>query len=110
MKNLFTDPVRIIRADITKDGPYAKKRDWKNSRTVFGGLACVQPDRAFEVRSPERETAQERLLVYLPAGTDVDSADRIEYHGLTYEVDGDPLEWRHLSLRHVRIRAWRVEH
>ncbi|MFJ7901896.1 hypothetical protein ACIQ6V_15635 [Streptomyces sp. NPDC096198] len=48
--------------------------------------------------------------MYLPAEADVDSADRIEYHGLTYEVDGDPLEWRHLSLQHVRIRAWRVEH
>ncbi|MFD7336664.1 hypothetical protein ACFV98_11755 [Streptomyces violascens] len=99
----------VRRADI-KDSAYTRRRDWAHARTVFEGLAHVQPDRVFEARSPERETAQERLNVFLPWGADVDSADRIEFDGRTYEVDGDPMEWNYGSIRHVRLRAWRVEH
>ncbi|GAA4071304.1 hypothetical protein GCM10022284_03730 [Streptomyces hundungensis] len=106
---LFSDRVAVRRADI-KDSTYTRRRDWSTARTVFEGLAHVQPDRAFEARSPERETAQERLRVFLPWGTDVDSADRVEFDGRTYEVDGEPMEWNYGSIRHVRVRVWRVEH
>ncbi|MFI6684970.1 hypothetical protein [Streptomyces sp. NPDC050485] len=109
MPTLFTDPVQVWRAEVIESA-YTKKRDWTNKKLVFEGLANTQPDRAFEVRSPERETAQERILIYLPHGTDVDSADRVFFGGHWFEVDGNPMEWTHRSLRHVRIRAWRVEH
>lgn len=75
---------------------------------VWSGRASVQPDRAFEVRSPARETAQERLIIFLPVEADVDSADRVIWRGLIYEVDGEPARWAQGSLRHVRIRVWRV--
>ncbi|MFF4952850.1 head-tail adaptor protein [Streptomyces chattanoogensis] len=99
----------IYRADV-EESSYTGRRDWLNSRKVFDGLAHVQPDRTFEARSPERETAQERLRIFLPWGTDVDSADRIRFEGRTYEVDGSPMHWNYGSIRHVRVRAWRVEH
>ncbi|MEV0445284.1 hypothetical protein AB0I84_07545 [Streptomyces spectabilis] len=105
----FHDPVVIRRAPLTASA-YTNRRDWENARTLWSGLASVQPDRAFEVRSPERETAQERLVVYLPWGTPVDSTDRIVWDGRTFEVDGEPMRWQQGSLRHVRIRAWRAMH
>ncbi|MCY0923845.1 hypothetical protein OS965_37920 [Streptomyces sp. H27-G5] len=109
MKNLFNDEVLVLRAGLT-DTAYGKKRDWAHASVVFKGLGNVQPDRSFEVRSPERETAQERILVYLPIGADVGSADRLRCGSQLYEVDGVPSPWEHGSLRHVRVRAWRVEH
>lgn len=105
----FSDPLTVLRAGLVESS-YTNRREWEKPTTVWSGLACVQPDRAFEVRSPARETAQERLIVFLPLSADVDSADRVTYDGKVYEVDGDPAEWAHGSLRHIRIRAWRVEH
>ncbi|QLE71107.1 hypothetical protein FGW37_05365 [Streptomyces rectiverticillatus] len=106
---LFSDPVAIFRADLVESA-YTKRRQWEKPALVWAGLASVQPDRAFEDRSPARETAQERLIIYLPMSADVDSVDRITYDGKDYEVDGDPAEWAHGSLRHIRVRAWRVDH
>lgn len=107
MPLLFTESVAVHRAPLAASA-YTHHRDWGQSRTVWSGRAHVQPDRAFEVRSPARETAQERLLVYLPPDADVDSADRIFWRGQTFEVDGEPARWMHGSLRHIRIKAWRV--
>ncbi|MFE3579402.1 head-tail adaptor protein [Streptomyces vinaceus] len=109
MKNLFSDHVMVLRAGFVETA-YGKKRDWSKPTVVFKGRGNVQPDRSFEVRSPERETAQERVLAYLPFAADVDSADRLQFGSQLYEVDGVPMPWGHGSLRHVRVRAWRVEH
>lgn len=105
----FTDPVEIHSAPI-KGGAYTRSRDWDNAELVWSGLAHVQPDRSFEVRSPERETSQERLVVYLPMNAPVDSTDRISFGGMWFEVDGEPMRWPHGSLRHIRVRAWRAMH
>ncbi|MER6912241.1 hypothetical protein ABT354_11255 [Streptomyces sp. NPDC000594] len=103
----FRDPVTVLRAELVP-GTYTTRRDWPTARPVWSGLAGVQPDRGFEARSPERETAQERLIVYLPWGVPVDSTDRITVAGRTYDVDGPPMRWSQGSLRHIRIRAWRA--
>ncbi|WP_424214787.1 hypothetical protein ACN20G_23465 [Streptomyces sp. BI20] len=114
---LAKDKVRVLKAPVVQSGPYTKSRDWGTAARGPWLAANVQPDRAFEVQSPERETSQERVLVFLPAGTDVDSADRIEVQEVTaastvrvYEVDGIPMRWNYTSQQHVRVRAWRVEH
>ncbi|MFG2228027.1 hypothetical protein [Streptomyces sp. NPDC048644] len=105
----FNDLVEIHTAPIA-EGVYTRHRDWDNAKLAWSGLATVQPDRSFEVRSPERDTSQERLLVYLPWGVPVDSTDRVFYADEWFEVDGEPMRWAHGSLRHVRIRAWRAMH
>ncbi|ARZ66907.1 hypothetical protein SMD11_1246 [Streptomyces albireticuli] len=105
----FGDPVEVYAAPLS-DGVYTRSRDWASAHRVWAGLAHVQPDRSFEVRSPERETSQERLFVYLPWGVPVHAVDRIRYGGEWFEVDGEPMRWGHGSLRHVRIRAWRAMH
>lgn len=104
---LFPDLVEVRRAPLAATA-YTNHRDWQQSVTVWSGRASVRPDRALEVRSLARETAQERLLIYLPPEADVDSADRITWRGQDYEVDGEPARWLQGSLRHIRIRVWRV--
>lgn len=104
----FPESVEVFRAEIVQE-TYTRKRDWGNAVRVWSGPADVQPDRIFEERSPERETAQERLMAYLPYGADVQSADRILYRDQWYEVDGPPLEWPHGSLRHTAVRMWKAE-
>ncbi|MEU5187001.1 hypothetical protein AB0G83_07575 [Streptomyces klenkii] len=104
---LFTESVEVHRAPLAATA-YTNHRDWQQAVKTWSGRASVQPDRSFEVRSPARETAQERLLIYLPAGVDVDSADRVLWRRRWFEVDGEPARWTQGSLRHIRIRAWRV--
>ncbi|RLV10225.1 hypothetical protein CTZ27_03120 [Streptomyces griseocarneus] len=70
----------------------------------------MQPDRGIKARSPERETVQERLRVYLPWAARVDSADRLRIEERWYEVDGEPLRWSAGRLQHVTVWAWRVQH
>ncbi|GAA0455799.1 hypothetical protein GCM10009544_18160 [Streptomyces stramineus] len=103
----FTESVEVHRAPLASTS-YTNHRDWDQAVRAWTGPAHVQPDRSFEVRSPARETAQERLVIYLPPGADVDSADRVLWRHRWFEVDGEPARWMHGSLRHIRIRAWRV--
>ncbi|GAA0406241.1 hypothetical protein [Streptomyces luteireticuli] len=103
----FTDAIEVHAAPLVADA-YTRSRDWSKSRLVWAGRGHVQPDRTFEARSPERDTSQERLLVYLPADVPVSAVDRVRYRGTWWEVDGEPMRWPHGALRHTRIRAWRV--
>ncbi|MGI5531528.1 hypothetical protein ACQEVX_30370 [Streptomyces syringium] len=105
----FSDPVEVLAAPLS-EGAYASTRDWARSSVVWSGLGHVQPDGSVEAQSPARETAQERMLIYLPVGVPVSSTDRIRYHGGVFEVDGEPMRWPHGGLRHVRIRVWRAMH
>ncbi|MGK5496388.1 hypothetical protein [Streptomyces sp. URMC 125] len=106
MLRFFTELVSVHRVQKT-EGVYAK-RDWTNAAVVWSGPASVQPDRAFEVRSPERDTSQIRLNVYLPPDADVLPTDRIRIAGEFYEVDGEPMPWRAGSLRHIQLKVWKV--
>lgn len=77
---------------------------------VWSGFGHVQPDRTVEARSPARETAQERLRVYLPFGVPLSSLDRIRYRDQIFEIDGEPMRWPHGGLRHTRAHVWRAMH
>lgn len=104
----FTTPVLIYRAPVVKE-TYARERDWGQAALVWAGLGCTQPDKTWEARSPERDTSQERLALWLPPSAEADSADRAWLHDMWWEVDGEPQQWPHGSLPHVRLRVWRVE-
>ncbi|MFE0773910.1 hypothetical protein [Streptomyces sp. NPDC058861] len=103
----FKDQVAVHRAKSVA-GAYTSHRDWENASVVWSGLAAVHPDRAFEYRSPERETSQIRQMVYLPADAVIEATDRIVISGQPFEVEGEPLPWQHGSLRHIQVKAWRA--
>ncbi|WP_043470316.1 hypothetical protein [Kitasatospora sp. MBT66] len=87
---------------------YTNRRDWENSVRVWSGLANVQPGKPYTVRSPERETTVDRLLVYLPPRADVDSADRITVRGVVYQIEDEPAVWKAGVLSHITVKAVRV--
>ncbi|MFF9481397.1 hypothetical protein [Streptomyces sp. NPDC014733] len=103
----FKVRVEVHRAENVA-GAYTSHRDWENARVVWSGWASVQPDRAFEYRSPERETSQIRQVVFLPPDADVEAVDRLLIRGEMFEVEGEPLPWRTGALSHIYIKAWRV--
>ncbi|QUI30679.1 hypothetical protein H9W91_07270 [Streptomyces alfalfae] len=104
----FRVRVEIHRAENVA-GAYTSRRDWENASVVWSGFASVQPDRAFEYRSPERETSQIRQLVHLPPGADVEATDRIQIRGEMHEIEGEPLPWKFGSLSHIQVKAWKVK-
>jgi hypothetical protein len=104
---LPTEPVEVHRAPLVSSA-YTARRDWGNAELVWSGRAMVQPDRAFWPRSPERETTQDRLNVYLPLGAAVESADRLFVLGEWWEVEGEPQRWPHGAVAHTRIKVWKV--
>ncbi|MFB7906419.1 hypothetical protein ACFC1T_08330 [Kitasatospora sp. NPDC056076] len=87
---------------------YTTRRDWDRPSRVWTGTASVQPGKPYTVRSPERETTVDRLLIYLPAHADVDSADRITVRGIRYQVEDEPARWTGSRLAHITIKAVRV--
>ncbi|MFJ7907507.1 hypothetical protein [Kitasatospora sp. NPDC096204] len=87
---------------------YTSRRDWDRAERVWSGLASVQPGKSYTVRSPERETTVDRVLVYLPPSADVDSADRITVRGIKYQVEDEPARWSGGRLPHVTVKAVRV--
>ncbi|MET8702730.1 hypothetical protein ABZW10_28305 [Kitasatospora sp. NPDC004723] len=87
---------------------YTNRRDWEHAELVWSGLASVQPGRPYTVRSPERETTVDRLVIYLPPTADVDSADRITVQGVTYQIEDEPARWPAGRLSHITIKAVRV--
>ncbi|UQI44636.1 head-tail adaptor protein [Streptomyces sp. HU2014] len=105
----FADHVEVQRAEVVESS-YSRRRDWTKARTIWAGRASVQPARASEVAGPDRETAQDRVIVYLPLDAAVDSTDRLLWGGRTYDVDGTPMRWTHGSLRHTRVQGRRSEH
>ncbi|MEU5957564.1 hypothetical protein [Streptomyces sp. NPDC047525] len=103
----MTDPVEVWRAPKLKSA-YTSRPDWDQAVRVWVGVASVQPDRAYESYSPERDQSQERLSVFLPFEAVITSGDRVKLGGFMYDVDGEPERWAYTSRRHVRLSAWRA--
>ncbi|AWN05295.1 head-to-tail connector complex protein [Streptomyces phage Ibantik] len=104
----WDEVVEVYSAVENTDGIYAK-RDWTGPVLVLSSRASVQPDRNFEMRSPERDLAQERLHVYLPYTELVDDQHRVKWRGDWYEVDGPPDLWPYGSTRHTHLIIWRAK-
>ncbi|WP_338781739.1 hypothetical protein [Streptomyces sp. DG1A-41] len=103
----MTDPVEVWRAP-TLTNAYTSRPDWNQAVKVWEGTASVQPYRAYESFSPDRDLSQERLTVFLPFGAVVASGDRVKLGDAFYEVDGEPERWGYTSRRHLKVSAWRA--
>lgn len=91
------------------EGSYTVKKDWNNPVLVLKSRASVQPEKNFEMRSPERDLAQERLHVYLPYTNVLDDQYKVKWRGLWYEIDGPPDLWPYGSTRHTHLIIWRAK-
>lgn len=103
------DKLNIVRAPLITNEHGNQVPDWLNVTRQFGVPADVQPDTTTE-QAADRQTTVTRWRIWLPAGTDVLVTDRLEWAGLTLEVDGEPDRWRRRSVaHHVELLARRVE-
>src|SRR5690606_21282668 len=97
----YDERIEVYRASEV-EGVYAKK-DWSDPVLVLASRASVQPNRNFEIRSPERDLAQERANVYLHYSEVIDDRQRVKRRGLWYEIDGSPDLWAYGSPRHTQM-------
>ncbi|MEU4579974.1 head-tail adaptor protein [Nonomuraea sp. NPDC023979] len=103
----------MLRAPLVDD-VYGKARDWTSAQPVGTYRASVQPERvgsglaADEDR--DRETTITTYRVFVPGVVDVESADRVEFRGLLYDVVGSPRLWPvGVNGRHTAFTMRRVD-
>lgn len=90
---MIGEPVVIITPGVATGRYGDEQPDWSTatSRTVAG--AAFAPAGAAELNSGRTAVIEEPTL-YLPAGTVVTAACRVQVRGSTYEAVGDPADWR----------------
>lgn len=98
-----TDTVTVLHAPLTSDTYNNRVRDWPNAvrtpvRAVVQGVSTTE---ATDGRS-QTDTV---YRVYLPAGTAVTAQDRLEWEGLTLDIDGEPIPRGGVTpaLNHIEI-------
>lgn len=112
MSALFADTVALVRAPLVVDkyGNVTSQRDWAHAtRTVYSGVS-VQPDVSSE-DTGDRFTVITGWQLRTPKGRDFPAlpSDRVEYDGMTLEVDGEVGRYRMAGrVHHVELRLKRV--
>lgn len=105
----------VIRAGAAADRYHNAAPDWSSAAhtTVVG--VSVQPEVQQETSEPGRQAATTGYRVISDLGIDVDvtASDRVEFDGVTYEVNGDVARWPdpisglvdHVEFSIVRVRG-----
>lgn len=112
MSALYSDAVTVVRAGykVDKYGNETSELDWANAvRTAVTGVS-VQPDASSEATG-DRGTVVTGWRLFTPRGRDLDllPTDRVEYDGMTLEVDGEVARFRMAGrVHHVEARLKRV--
>ena len=104
------DSVTVKRAALV-DSRGSKVLDWSNPTEIHLSRCSVQPSTS--ARDFDGRTIQvtEDWTLYAPPGSDIQAGDRIEWNGVTFEIDGAPMPWQSPTGRvsHVwaRLKEWR---
>lgn len=94
---MIGEPVTRVRPGEKTDGYGATVADWDAAtRTTIEGCALA-PRREGEDRTMGRQGVIVGWTLYTPPGVDIRATDRIEARGETYEIDGEPGDWRRPS-------------
>lgn len=91
----YGEPARRLRAVASAD-PYSAENtseDW-STPTTLDFLGLFNPGNSNEPTQIGRESVVTQPEIYTAVGVDVRSGDRVEIRGHTYEVDGNPADWR----------------
>jgi hypothetical protein len=100
------DVVTRVRRSATGVDPYGNDVTTEQRTEIDG--CNIQPDDSSEVLgSADRVTT--RYLLHTPGSADLTATDAIEWGGITFEVDGDPLPWRFTGRAHhlqVYLKRW----
>ena len=86
-----------IQRGTPRQGRYSAEAtdlDWSSPTETEAPCLGFNPGGSTEVSAVWRVAVSTQPTVYLPTGTDITPADRVVVRGVTYEVDGDPADWR----------------
>jgi hypothetical protein len=112
MSLLHGDTVIIVRAPykVDKYGNTTTQRDWANATRTTVARVSVQPDSSAEATG-DRTSVITGWRLFTSKGRDFPAlpGDRIEFDGMTLEVDGEVGRYRMGSrVHHVEARLRRV--
>ena len=104
------DTITVKRAALV-DSRGTKVRDWAHATSTTLNGCSVQPSttsRDFDGRTTQ---VSEEWMLYAPPGSDLQAGDRIEWNGLTFEINGAAMPWTSPTGRvsHIwaRLSEWR---
>ncbi|MFD5308186.1 hypothetical protein [Streptomyces ardesiacus] len=110
--NAYLDSAVRLRAPLVtnKYGDTTTDRDWSRAERYQITDVSIQPDGSSETNG-DRELVLTGWKLYTRRGRDLDlvKTDRVEWDGMTLEVDGEVARWRWGGrVHHVEIRLKRV--
>lgn len=102
---------RLRAGDGGTDRHHNPVQDWDDPDELEIPDCSVAPRYSDEERGQGREGVVIGLTVYVRRTVDVVATDRIVARGDTWQVDGDPADWRspHTNRRGMQIQLRRVE-
>lgn len=101
--------VTLVRAGSTTSRYSDQVKDWAAATRITVKGWVSQRDR--DEVTDSREAQVTGWVLFLPAGSDITGLDRVEWEGLTFEVDGpvnDAWSPRLKGVHHLEVNLWRV--
>lgn len=91
----YGETVQVITAGTTTD-PYSGEPtdDWDTATSVDVTGVAVEPRPSGEPLQDARNQVTSGFTLYMPAGTAITAQNRVTVRGETYDVLGEPAEWR----------------
>jgi head-tail adaptor len=103
LAGLMVHDVTIVTANVTESRYGDDLKEWVAARRVETKGWVSQRD-ATEILG-DREAQLSDWIVYLPVGTTISAADRVEWEGTTFEVVGVPNRaWTPRGPHHLEAR------
>ncbi|HEX5541114.1 MAG TPA: hypothetical protein VFX60_06060 [Micromonospora sp.] len=94
MNFAYPETAIVLRAPLIEDRYGNEVRDWVNQERIESDGWAFAPRFSDEASDAGRQGVIVGLTGLGPPGADVLATDRMEVRGLTYEVEGEPGEWR----------------
>lgn len=90
LPSFANDTIVVLRPALVEDSRHNLISGDVERHTITG--CSVQPG-ATDEDMHMRDTVTTRWTAYLPPNADIQAADRVEWAGRTYLVDGEPERW-----------------
>lgn len=91
------ETVTVLTAEVVEDGYGDDTMDWTTPTRVDVLALGVEPRPSGEPVQEARNSITSGFTLYLPTGTAITPANRVEIRGSVYDVMGEAGDWRGLS-------------
>lgn len=86
----YGETIMIVRKTASGRDSYGNDTYTTSEFTVLGAVAPKVSSEDMQ----SRDQVDSGLIAWVPGGTTVYATDQFLIRGATYEVDGDPMDWR----------------